>query len=68
MPETIIVIFIGQGGGEESGFFNARVKGLRDALDSRKIDYKYLSVGKTGHDWSTWRNLLYQGFLPMLWK
>lgn len=66
--DKVDVLFIGQGGGEESGFFNARVKGLRDALDSRKIDYKYLSVGKTGHDWSTWRNLLYQGFLPMLWK
>ena len=66
--DKIDYLFIGQGGAEESGMFNMRVKGLRDALDKHGIEYEYFCTGKAGHDWSTWRHLLYEGFLPNLWK
>ena len=59
---------LGQGGDEEKGMFNFRVKPFREALDKHGIEYEYFCVGETGHDWSTWRGLLYYGFLPNLWK
>lgn len=66
--DKIDYLFIGQGGAEESGFFNMRVKGLRDALDNHGIEYEYYCGGNAGHDWSTWRHLLHDRFLPNLWK
>ena len=66
--DKVDYLFIGQGGAEEKGMFNVRVKGFRDALDKHGIEYEYFCVGETGHDWSTWRHLLYYGFLPKLWK
>ena len=66
--DKVDYLFIGQGGAEEKGFFNMRVKGFRDALDKHGIEYEYFCIGETGHDWSTWRHLLYYGFLPNLWK
>lgn len=61
-------LFIGQGTKEQSGFFNIRVKGFTDALDAHKIKYDYYVGGYAGHDWSTWRHLLYYRFLRNLWK
>ena len=61
-------LFIGQGGDEEKGMFNFRVKPFREALEQHGIEYEYFCIGETGHDWSTWRGLLYYGFLPNLWK
>ena len=66
--DKVDYLFIGQGGAEEKGMFNMRVKPFREALDEHGIEYEYFCVGETGHDWSTWRNLLYHGFLPNLWK
>lgn len=61
-------LFIGQGTKEQSGFFNVRVKGFTDALDAHNIKYDYYVGGYAGHDWSTWRHLLYFRFLRELWK
>lgn len=61
-------LFVGQGSEEESGFFNVRVKGLVDALDSHSIKHEYYAGGHGGHDWSTWRHLLYYRFLPNLFN
>jgi enterochelin esterase family protein len=66
--EKVDYLFIGQGGDEEKGMFNFRVKPFREALDKHGIEYEYFCIGVTGHDWSTWRGLLYYGFLPNLWK
>ncbi len=61
-------LFVGQGTKEAEGFFNARVQGLRDALTNHDIEHEYYVGGNGGHDWSTWRHLLYYRFLPNLWR
>jgi enterochelin esterase-like enzyme len=66
--DKVTYLFIGQGDQEESGMFNARVAGLRKALDNHNIKYEYFVGGGMGHDWTTWRHLLYYGFLPNLFK
>ncbi len=66
--DKIDYLFIGQGTEEEKGFFNMRVKGLTDALKAQKIEHEYYAGGHGGHDWSTWRHLLYYRFLPNLFR
>lgn len=66
--DKIDYLFVGQGTEEESGFFNVRVKGFIDALNARNIKHEYYAGGHGGHDWSTWRHLLYYRFLPNLFK
>lgn len=61
-------LFVGQGTKEAQGFFNQRVQALHDALNNHNIDHEYYVGGHGGHDWSTWRHLLYYRFLPNLWK
>lgn len=61
-------LFIGQGAREANGFFNRRVQALINALDEHNIKYEYYEGGQGGHDWSTWRHLLYYKFLPNLWQ
>lgn len=62
-------LFIGQGGAEAvQPFFHARVEALLQALEARNIEHEYYVGGSMGHDWSTWRHLLYYRFLPNLWQ
>lgn len=61
-------LFVGQGAAEERGRFNERVAGLRRALEKHEIGYEYYAGGHGGHDWATWRHLLYEKFLPGLWR
>ena len=65
---TVDYLFVGQGTKEAEGFFNARVQGLIDALNNHDIEHEYYVGGNGGHDWSTWRHLLYYRFLPNLWQ
>lgn len=66
--DKIKYLFVGQGDQEAQGALGARVEGLRKALDNHKIKYEYYIGGGMGHDWSTWRHLLYYRFLPNLWR
>ena len=66
--DKITYLFIGEGDQEAQGAMGARVAGLRKALDNHKIKYEYYAGGGMGHDWSTWRHLLYYKFLPNLWR
>ncbi|WP_149277743.1 esterase [Pareuzebyella sediminis] len=66
--DKVDYLFVGQGTKEAEGFFNARVQGLVDALNNHDIVHDYYVGGNGGHDWSTWRHLLYYRFLPNLWK
>jgi enterochelin esterase family protein len=66
--DKITYLFVGQGDQEAQGALGARVEGLRKALDNHKIKYEYYVGGGMGHDWSTWRHLLYYRFLPNLWR
>lgn len=66
--EKVDYLFVGQGTKEAQGFFNQRVQGLLDALNNHDITHEYYIGGNGGHDWSTWRHLLYYRFLPNLWE
>jgi enterochelin esterase family protein len=66
--DKVTYLFVGQGDQEAQGPMGARVEGLRKALDNHSIKYDYYAGGGMGHDWSTWRHLLYYRFLPGLWR
>ncbi len=66
--DKVDYLFIGQGSKEAHGFFNHRVAALREALDNHNIEHEYYEGGHGGHDWATWRHLLYYRFLPNLWR
>lgn len=66
--EKIDYLFVGQGTEEEKGYFNVRVKGFIDALHAHGIKHEYYAGGRGGHDWSTWRHLLYYRFFPNLFR
>jgi enterochelin esterase-like enzyme len=62
--KKIDYIFIGQGTVEAEGRMGARCV----ALLKHKILHEYYVGGYGGHDWATWRHLLYYRFLPNLWR
>jgi enterochelin esterase-like enzyme len=66
--EKIAYLFVGQGTEEAKGFMGARCVALHDALLKHGIEHEYYVGGHGGHDWATWRHLLYYRFLPNLWR
>ena len=61
-------LFVGQGTEEAKGRMGARCAALDEALARHDIDHEYYAGGHAGHDWATWRHLLYYRFLPNLWR
>ncbi|MBN1927548.1 MAG: esterase [Prolixibacteraceae bacterium] len=61
-------LFVGQGTEEANGFMGRRCIALSEALTNHNIEHEYYVGGHGGHDWSTWRHLLYYRFLPNLWR
>jgi len=61
-------LFIGQGTAEANGFMGNRCVALDEALTNHNIEHQYYVGGHGGHDWATWRHLLYYQFLPNLWR
>lgn len=61
-------LFVGQGTEEAKGRLGARCVALHEALLNHHIDHEYYVGGYGGHDWATWRHLLYSRFLPNLWR
>jgi enterochelin esterase family protein len=61
-------LFIGQGTEEAKGWLGKRCAVLHEALKNHNIEHEYYVGGYGGHDWATWRHLLYFRFLPNLWK
>ncbi|HNZ68988.1 MAG: sialate O-acetylesterase [Prolixibacteraceae bacterium] len=66
--EKVDYLFVGQGTEEAKGFMGRRCLVLHQALEKHNIEHEYYVGGHGGHDWSTWRHLLYYRFLPNLWK
>lgn len=66
--DKISYLFVGQGDQEAKGAIGVRCEALHKALDNHKIKHEYYVGGGMGHDWSTWRHLLYYRFLPNLWR
>jgi len=66
--KKIDYLFVGQGTVEAEGRMGARCVALHDALTKHNILHEYYVGGYAGHDWATWRHLLYYRFLPNLWR
>ena len=66
--EKIDYLFVGQGTMEAKGRMGERCVALHEALLRHNIKHDYYVGGSGGHDWSTWRHLLYYKFLPGLWR
>ena len=61
-------LFVRQGTEEAKGPMGARCAVLHEALSNHGIRHEYYVGGYGGHDWATWRHLLYYRFLPNLWR
>jgi enterochelin esterase-like enzyme len=61
-------LFVGQGTEEAKGRLGQRCVALHEALLKHKVTHEYYVGGHGGHDWATWRHLLYYRFLPGLWR
>jgi enterochelin esterase-like enzyme len=61
-------LFVGQGTEEAQGRMGERAVALHKALLNHNIKHEYYVGGNGGHDWATWRHLLYYRFLPNLWR
>jgi enterochelin esterase-like enzyme len=66
--KKIDYLFVGQGTVEAESRMGARCVALHDALSKHNILHEYYVGGYAGHDWATWRHLLYYRFLPNLWR
>jgi len=66
--KKIDYLFVGQGTEEASVRMGERCVALHKALENHKIAHEYYVGGYGGHDWATWRHLLYYRFLPNLWR
>lgn len=64
----VAYLFVGQGTEEAKGQIGARCVALHEALERHKIRHEYYVGGHGGHDWATWRHLMYFRFLPNLWR
>lgn len=47
---------------------DVKQQSIVDALNARGIKHEYYYGGHGGHDWSTWRHLLYYRFLPNIFR
>ncbi|MEJ5352493.1 MAG: alpha/beta hydrolase-fold protein [Melioribacteraceae bacterium] len=66
--EKIDYLFVGQGTKEANAFIGQRCVALHEALKKHNIKHEYYVGGHGGHDWTTWRHLIYYRFLPNLWQ
>lgn len=66
--DKIDYLFVGQGTEEANAFIGQRCVALHNALTKHNIKHEYYVGGYGGHDWATWRHLLYYRFLPNLWQ
>jgi enterochelin esterase family protein len=66
--QKVAYLFVGQGTEEAKGRMGDRCVKLHEALEKHGIRHEYYVGGNGGHDWSTWRHLLYYRFLPNLWR
>jgi enterochelin esterase family protein len=64
--QKVDYLFVGQGTTEERP--GTRTVVLHEALLKHNIKHEYYVGGDGGHDWGTWRHLLYTKFLPGLWR
>jgi enterochelin esterase-like enzyme len=61
-------LFVGQGTEEAKGRMGQRCVALHEALLKHGVRHEYYVGGSAGHDWATWRHLVYYKLLPGLWR
>ena len=66
--KKIDFLFLGQGTHEMDAGIGKRCVVFHEALVKHNIKHEYYVGGNGGHDWATWRHLLYYRFLPELWR
>src|SRR5512134_3895869 len=66
--EKVQYLFVGQGTEEAKGRMGERCVALHEALLKHGVKHEYYVGGHAGHDWATWRHLVYDRFLPGLWR
>jgi enterochelin esterase family protein len=66
--KKVSFLFVGQGTEEAKAPMGERCVVLDRALTNHGIKHEYYVGGHGGHDWATWRHLLYFRFLPELWR
>jgi len=66
--EKVQYLFVGQGTEEAKGRMGQRSVALHEALEKHGVRHEYYVGGYGGHDWATWRHLVYYRFLPGLWR
>jgi enterochelin esterase-like enzyme len=66
--KKIDYLFVGQGTLEANARMGERCVALHNALVKHNIKHEYYVGGSGGHDWATWRHLLYYKFLPGLFR
>jgi enterochelin esterase family protein len=59
-------LFVGQGTTEDRP--GTRTTVLHEVLLKHNINHEYYIGGDGGHDWGTWRHLIYARFFPGLWR
>ena len=66
--KKIDYLLVAQGTLEAGANMGKRAVALHEALTKHGIAHEYYVGGTGGHDWSTWRHLLYYKLLPELWQ
>jgi enterochelin esterase-like enzyme len=66
--KKIDFLFLGQGSHEVTAGIGKRCVVFHESMVKHNIKHEYYVGGNGGHDWATWRHLLYYRFLPELWR
>jgi enterochelin esterase-like enzyme len=66
--KKIDFLFLGQGSHEADSGIGKRCVVFHESMVKHNIKHEYYVGGNGGHDWATWRHLLYYRFLPELWR
>lgn len=66
--DKVDYLLVAQGTLEADANMGKRAIALHEALSNHNIEHEYYVGGTGGHDWSTWRHLLYYKLLPELWR
>jgi Enterochelin esterase and related enzymes len=66
--KKIDFLFLGQGTHELDAQVGKRCVAFHESMLKHNIKHEYYVGGNGGHDWATWRHLLYYRFLPELWR
>jgi len=68
VTKKVRYLFVGQGIDEVNAPIGARCVALHKALEAHSIPHEYYITQTGAHEWTTWRQLLHDRFLPGLFR